>query len=172
MRLFTAVFIVVVICSVYTCFGQKGVVASFYGEDRFVRSRTLPRAVLQLLKKDPEVEKCNSGHGRSEDEVFSADWFEATEISLIKGVRSGLLVKSEKVCPSGNAISFWAFEKEGGKYRKFFYTYTLSLDIRKKTTNGRYNIATGRCTANRCMHRIFTFNGRKYSQKREWWTTA
>jgi hypothetical protein len=169
MKTVIAAIFIVIICSVFTGFGQKGV-TSFYGEDSWVRPGVLPEAVLYLLKNDPEVRKCNSGHGRPENEVFSADWFEATKISLKRGMRSVLLVKSPNVCPSGNAVSFWAFEKEGGKYKTVFYTYTLSLDIQKKTTNGRYNIATCRCTASACMNRIFAFNGRRYIQKREWWT--
>ena len=168
MKLFAAIFIVV-ICSVYMCLGQKGA-TRFYGEGSFVRPKALPGAVLQLLKKDPEVLRCNSGQSRSENEVFSANWFEATEIRLGRGMRSGLLVKSGKVCPSGNAVSFWAFEKEGGKYERVFYTYTLFLDIQKRTTNGRFNIASGRCNANSCLNRIFAFNGSRYFQKREWWT--
>ena len=101
---------------------------------------------------------------------FSDKWFEATEIDLGAGPGSGLLIKSEKGCLGGNAVSFWAFEKRAGRFVSIFYTYTLSLNIQKRRTNGRFNIATGRCTASACMHRIFTFSGRKYIQKRKWWT--
>lgn len=170
MKLFAAI-LIMVICSVFMCFAQNGV-TSFYGESRFVRPKELPKAVFELLRKDPEVRRCfsESRNGIYQNETFSANWFEATEINLKKGMRSGLLVKSEMICSSGNAMAFWAFEKEGRKYTKLFYTYTLSLDIRKETTNGRYNIATGRCTASACLNRIFGFNGTKYIQKREWWT--
>lgn len=147
-------------------FGQKHQTV-FFDEDSFRSQAQIPNSVLKTLKQDAEVQRCIKAANTSK---YSASWFEATKVKLNDDKFLDLLVKAKEGCLRGNATNFWFFRNKQNKYELVLSDYTIVIDILKRRTKGFYNIETSRSTANTTFSTIYTFNGKKYTERRKYET--
>ena len=140
---------------------QKNKGKYFYGEDAFKKSVPIPESVVRALRKDKEFLACAERVG------FPSERFQATEIDLNHDRLSELLVKGE--CGnSATSYYFWIFAKNK-RYDPLLFVATMGVNISRKTTKGYSNIWAVGCLPSACLNQTFTFNGRRYVKRREWW---
>lgn len=133
-------------------------------ESEIERAVTLPKSVVNILRKDARVSECLKREGLAEP---SASMFVASEVHLHSGRQTDLVVLPKDACLFGANIGpIWVFRNSPGGYQLIFKTDALGIEVLRERSNGYRNILGSQATARKTLTATFKFDGNKYQQAR------
>lgn len=138
---------------------------TFSAEDtRVTRPVPIPRAVLHLLGRDPDVRDALASEGSRLSEP-PREWLVASEVHTCESERT-LIVVARGILAGANVTTYWLFRQRSDRFERILKVYGHTLSLGKGRSMGCRDVITWTATAVDSSEALFRFDGRQYRRVR------
>jgi hypothetical protein len=130
-------------------------------DENFQRPFALPRAILDVLRRDPMVKDSLEDKNIPPDQL-PGSWFQASEVHLAGPDERDVIVMGHCPVCGANVAPFWVFRPARKSYELIMFGGGLALEIMRHRTNGYRDIETSMVVTQKPWSGVWRFDGKKY----------